>query len=546
MYRWIITLAVTATLGMGASGQTLNQFNQNSALTAGLNYSQGTPTNTHDVRITTSISGLTISSSSVTMRSLSVTNGSTYTITNASSGGTNRTLTLGNTTSFTNLVSNVTNDLLYISGNSTFTFSPSNTGGGIATNSLVLASSGNFSVQSGSSLSVTSVISGGFGFTKTGTGDLTLANGNTYTGKTTISAGTVLIGGESAFGANPGAFTADQITLNGGTIFASSSLNFSSNRGITLGASGGTFNALNPTTISATNIISGTGSLTKTGSSNLTLNAANTYSGETLVSVGQVGLGNNLALQNSAINTAGAGTFTISVTTPTFGGLKGSKNLASVIFGSYSSVTSFTLNPGNGATNTYSGIIANGSMSLVKTGAGTQILSGANTYSGGTTISAGTLAIGAANSVPSAGGLTINGTGTFSSGATTGFSNNLGALTLNGTPTIALGSGAHTLTFSTLNNLGASLTINGWVGSTYTSGTEGQLIFTGLGSDPTVANLTFATLLGNITFTGFGQGTFISNGANLELVPVPEPTTILGLSAGVVMLGGWARRRLMA
>jgi len=191
-----------------------------------------------------------------------------------------------------------------------------------------------------------------------------------------------------------------------------------------------------------------------------------------------------------------------------------------------------------------------GSIQLVMSGTGKQTLGGGsdNTYSGGTVVSAGTLQIGAANSVPSSGGLTINGTGTFSSGATTGFANNLGALTLAGTPAISLGTGNHTLTFTTLTNTASTLTINGWTGSTFTTGTGGKLIFTDLNltDDPAAANVTFASFLGNVNFTGFGAGTFIANAGGLELVPVPEPTTILGLAAGVLAFGTWVRRRRAA
>ena len=92
-------------------------------------------------------------------------------------------------------------------------------------------------------------------------------------------------------------------------------------------------------------------------------------------------------------DTSGAGNMTLNVTTPTFGGLKGAINLATAISSGYSGVTGLTLNVGIGVTNTYSGSIANGAagMTLAKTGAGTQVFSGANSYSGGTAVNNGTL-----------------------------------------------------------------------------------------------------------------------------------------------------------
>jgi autotransporter-associated beta strand protein len=75
-------------------------------------------------------------------------------------------------------------------------------------------------------------------------------------------------------------------------------------------------------------------------------------------------------------------------------------NLASLFnssTGNYGSVSEVKLNPGTGASHTYSGVIANGAanMKLTKTGDGTQTLTGPNTYSGDTTVSAGTLTLGA-------------------------------------------------------------------------------------------------------------------------------------------------------
>lgn len=59
------------------------------------------------------------------------------------------------------------------------------------------------------------------------------------------------------------------------------------------------------------------------------------------------------------------------------------------------SPSTLTLSPGSGST-TFSGVIGGGAgaISVVKSGAGTQILSGTNTYTGTTTVSAGTLQIG--------------------------------------------------------------------------------------------------------------------------------------------------------
>ena len=151
-------------------------------------------------------------------------------------------------------------------------------------------------------------------------------------------------------------------------------------------------------------IANGTGTiaLTKVGNGALTLSGANTFSGSTMVGAGTLVLGNNLAIQNSALDTSGSGTVSVTgFTTPTLGGLIGSTDLSSVITAGYSGVTALTLNPQTGVTVSYSGLIANGAsgMTLTKSGAGTQALAGANSYSGLTSISAGILQISAANNL---------------------------------------------------------------------------------------------------------------------------------------------------
>ncbi len=143
--------------------------------------------------------------------------------------------------------------------------------------------------------------------------------------------------------------------FGGGTMLNGGSSTFSSNRAITLNTGGGTLDTgASTTNISTFNgnvanganlltlqgsgdgiyngiIGNGSGGLAKLGTGTWTLNAANTFSGNTSVGGGTLDLTNANALQNSTVATGGTGImFDSSVASHafTFGGLGGSGNLA--------------------------------------------------------------------------------------------------------------------------------------------------------------------------------------------------------------------------
>ena len=122
--------------------------------------------------------------------------------------------------------------------------------------------------------------------TKDGAGMLTLSGANTYTGATTISGGILSISADNNLGTAPGAPTASDLTLNGGTLQTTANMTLNSNRGVTLGASGGTLDVNPSATLTYGGIIAGSGSLTKTDSGTLVLSGANTYTGATNINAG--------------------------------------------------------------------------------------------------------------------------------------------------------------------------------------------------------------------------------------------------------------------
>ena len=208
--------------------------------------------------------------------------------------------------------------------------------------------------------------------------------------------------------------------------------------------------------------------LVKDGPGVFTLSASNAYAGSTKVLAGILSLAHSQAMQSSPLDTAGSVTgdddsgLATSLTSLTLGGLTGDKNLSALfttLLGGYDAVTALTLNLGGNAVHSYAGAISNGAgdMSLTKSGAGTQILGGANTYTGATTVAAGTLIITGTTSASSAvtvtGGI-LGGDGGIGGSVTVGADGNLAPGTSAGTLEIggsldlaAMAGGAGKMTF---------------------------------------------------------------------------------------------------
>ncbi len=351
---------------------------------------------------------------------------------------------------------------------------------------------------------------------KVGTGTLTLTANNNYLGTTTISNGVLQIG---AGGTTGSISNTASINIAGGSLAFNRSdnitqgVNFLTNGSAISGAGGG---------------------LIKMGSGTLSLTAANTYSGSTRVDAGKLVLSNALAIQNSAFDTDSAGILSLAsgITTPTLGGLIGNGAFAPE---NYNSVTALALNTATGANLTYSGVIGNGAagMTLTKNGAGTQILSGNNSYSGGTTLNAGTLGVGNSSALGS-GDLTVDGNSTLLAAAdaltlANDASLNSGTLTVDAQSFNLTSSGAITGT-GALNKIGAgSLNLigaNSYSGGTLvsvgtlsgnTTGLQGNITNNAaVVFDQSSTGIYGDVLSGNGVLTKLGVGTVILSGGNTQ------------------------------
>jgi autotransporter-associated beta strand protein len=142
--------------------------------------------------------------------SISVTNGSSYGIAGASTNApTIRVGTTGSSSeviapfSNANVPSNVgtgSQDLFFLSGNSNLSISATNNNTTTLPLTVQLRQSGNFNIQSGSTLTLEAAVrqNGTQSITITGAGRTNLNGVNTYTGSTTVNGGTLAIGGSGS------------------------------------------------------------------------------------------------------------------------------------------------------------------------------------------------------------------------------------------------------------------------------------------------------------------------------------------------------------
>lgn len=283
--------------------------------------------------------------------------------------------------------------------------------------------------------------------TKTGAGALTLSGGNTYTGGTNLSAGTIAVGNNTALG------TGNLAMADGTTLQAASSVGLAN----AVNVAGAATIDTNGSSLGLSGNIAGAGSLTKIGVGTLTLSGVNAYSGGTTISAGAL-VGNTTSLQGNIANNA-------------------------------------TVEFNQTAVGTYAGVMS-GTGSLVKEGASTLTLSGANTYTGGTNLNAGTIAVG---------NNTVLGTGSLAMATGT---------TLQAASSVSLGNTVDVAGVANMdtngNNLGLSGVISG-VGAVTKMG-AGTLTLTGANTYAGGTTVSVGTLaVGNNAALGTGSLAMANN-----------------------------------
>ena len=213
-----------------------------------------------------------------------------------------------------------------------------------------------------------------------GGGMVVLTGTNTYTGGTTIGAGTLYVSSDTNLGAS-----SSLVLTNGGTLEVTNSFTLN-NRPVAVNAPGGGGISVDLLlTLTIYNVISGTGPLTKSGAGWLWLTGTNTLSGTTTINTGKVVLASGLILTNSpvVINVDYGLIVTNGDKTWVLGGLGGGNaiKLTNGTSATTGAVTNLILGADNGAVVNYSTNLYDTAMvKLVKNGTNTQIFSGTNTF----------------------------------------------------------------------------------------------------------------------------------------------------------------------
>ncbi|HJP97882.1 MAG TPA: autotransporter-associated beta strand repeat-containing protein [Rhodanobacteraceae bacterium] len=370
------------------------------------------------------------------------------------------------------------------------------------------------------------VISGTGSVAKSGAGTLALTGANTFTGGLwalgdTENSSKLAISSDANLGAAGGA-----VLLEGGALEATTS--FTLTHPLTLVSAPtpvpSTLQVDSGATLTVANGIAGDSSadLVKTGPGTLVLAAINGYGGSTTISEGTLALAGTGSLANSS-GVRADGTFDIS------GATGGAATVVQSLSGSGAvTLGAQTLMLSNASGN-FSGVISGSGALLLFDG--TEILTGANTYSGGTTIQAGVLQVSSdANLGATTGHVKLDG-GTLQAGGSFTLSHDIDAVLGGGN----IDTNGHALTLSgAISGDAMSFLVKQGAGTlTITSGTDVNT-YTG---ETTIAGGTLALVgdgsIANSRIVG------VASGATLDISGTTNGATINLLNGeGSVRLGG--------
>ncbi|MET3394479.1 outer membrane autotransporter protein [Variovorax sp. 1140] len=240
---------------------------------------------------------------------------------------------------------------------------------------------------------------------QTGSGTTALTGANSYSGGTTITAGTLQLGN----GGTTGSITGNVVNNATLAINHSNAFGFAGN-------------------------ISGGGVVRQLGTGTTTLTGTNTYTGGTVVQSGRLLAGSAGAFVQNTAYTVNGGTLDLGSWDLSTSSLSGT--------GGTVALNAQTLTADQAGDSTYAGAIT-GTGGVVKAGAGVLTLSGANSYGGTTSVTQGTLRAGAVNTFSSKSATVV------ASGATldlAGHSQTLASVNNSGTVSLAGATPSTTLT----------------------------------------------------------------------------------------------------
>ncbi len=404
----------------------------------------------------------------------------------------------------------------------------------------------------------------GFTLTKTGTNSIGLASTTATAGTIRVEGGAIEMGISNAGTGFTGAATTVNLAAAGATLTVTKASTLGAltagagtvlalNNTLTLGAlnpnttfggditgTGGlvlaqagtfTFDRATDGTVAA--VISGVGSVGKTGAGKLTLTGANTYTGGTSVTGGTLAVSGSgkAGAATGVLNVSGGGAFDLGGTSQTFGAV--TVNNGSLLTGTLTGA-SFTLTDATVSSS------LSGAGALVSSG--NTVLSGTNNYTGTTSVTGGTLTLGAggatgAISKDSAVLLSGGGTLAFNRSDDFEFSN-----VINGDDACDLrqsGTGVLTLAGDKSGFLGTTVVTAGTL--RYKEAAARPTNFTGAldiqGGTLDANNLNLNTRLltgsgtvamgtGTLTLLGFGDSTFSGNIAGTGALVVDTGTTL--------------------